>query len=362
MVTGSDNTHSPRGASSAHRWMYCPGSVAASAHYPPSSSVYAEEGTRAHEIALEALVHEKPVDCCANYEDTFAQVLDYVTYIREIQRFAGERLRLTWFEVRLDYSAWVADGQGTGDCVMLWDGTLDVIDLKYGQGVKVFADGEQLKLYALGAYEALSWIWPVRNIRLHIVQPRLGHIDVHEMSVDELLEFANEAKIASLLTLDPDALRIPGQKQCRWCAHRTNCPELAAYMRELMAPSFQNLDIETLDHDVKLEILKHKKSIMDYIHALEEEAIATLREGRPYDGAYLGEGRSLAKWSENAEHYLVNALGNQAYRESLITITEARKHLPKDVVDSLTIKPQGKPVLLFGKGRTAPTNLQPIED
>ncbi len=53
-------------------------------------------------------------------------------------------------EQRLDFSCYVPDGFGTGDCVIIADDRLHIVDFKYGLGVLVDAvDNPQMKLYAL---------------------------------------------------------------------------------------------------------------------------------------------------------------------------------------------------------------------
>lgn len=60
---------------------------------------------------------------------------------------------LVFIEQRLDFSCYVPDGFGTGNCLIVADKLLHIIDFKYGQGILVNAEGNpQMMLYALGAF------------------------------------------------------------------------------------------------------------------------------------------------------------------------------------------------------------------
>lgn len=344
-LTGSSAEHARLSASGAHRWMRCPGAPNASDLYPEEeTSTYAMEGTAAHELAARAL--QAGPKSKRKIAKQNPHILAYVDYVLGIAKKADSNPII---ELRVDYSDWVPDGFGTGDCLILDDDTAHVIDLKYGQGVKVFAEeNEQLQLYALGMIPLMENFFAPKKFKLHIFQPRLDHIDTWEVSFEDLLAFGETAKLAATLTCDPDALRIPGRKQCRWCPHKLNCPELLAQTEELTRPAFQNLDTLThaVDHEIKVRILRNKKLIMDVLHSLEAEALSELQMGHAYPGFRLGKGQSRAQWSDKAEGYLVKALGDEAWKKSLITITEAKKLLPKSTVDTLTFKPEGKPVLV----------------
>lgn len=77
-------------------------------------------------------------------------------------------------EQRLDFSEWVPDGFGTGDFVIIADGTMEVCDLKYGKGVPVSANNnKQMMLYALGAIAEFNFLYDIQKVRMTIIQPRL---------------------------------------------------------------------------------------------------------------------------------------------------------------------------------------------
>ena len=98
---------------------------------------------------------------------------------------------LVMVEERLDYSYLVPSGFGTGDCVIIADGTLYVMDYKNGKGVFVNCDhNPQMMLYALGAYHAYGYLYSIKKVSMTIIQPRLENISTFECSVEELLDWA----------------------------------------------------------------------------------------------------------------------------------------------------------------------------
>lgn len=171
--------HALLGASKAHRWMRCPGSIALEAPIQDTTSAHAEEGTRAHELAA-AILERKPFLEDSDLE-MFNHVMTYVGYVRA--EAEGHTLLI---EQRVDYSdvIGVPDSFGTADCIILAGDTIKIIDLKYGMGVKVDAEeNEQLMLYALGALEVFGPVGDFKKAKLVIVQPRLNTISEWEVAI-----------------------------------------------------------------------------------------------------------------------------------------------------------------------------------
>jgi hypothetical protein len=170
--------HALLGASKAHRWMRCPGSIALEAGIPDISSPHAEEGTRAHLLAENILsgVCFPPPD-----DEMLTNVMFFVDYVR--REAEGHHLLI---EQRVDYSdvIGVPDSFGTSDAIILAGDTIKIIDLKYGMGVRVNAEeNEQLMLYALGALETFGVTGSYKKAKLVIVQPRLDHISEWEVAI-----------------------------------------------------------------------------------------------------------------------------------------------------------------------------------
>ena len=175
--------HALLGPSSADRWLTCTPSARASEHEPDKRSGFADEGSFAHSVAEHCLINNvRPEQLCgvapweqSEYwtQDLRDHVCTYLDYIAAVMAEAGPSAR-RFVEVRLDLSQYVPGSFGTADCVVIADGTMHVIDLKFGKGIPVSAhDNTQLKLYALGAMLEYGFLYDVSTVRLHIVQPRV---------------------------------------------------------------------------------------------------------------------------------------------------------------------------------------------
>ena len=167
--------HALLSASAAHRWLTCTPSAVLESKEPDSTSEYAAEGTRAHAAGEKLLINwleghprKKVQTDDGEMKECTKAYRDYV-----IEVFNTEKKKtpdaLLLIEQRLDFSRWVPGGFGTGDAVIVGDGRLHIIDLKYGKGVPVSAENNpQLKLYALGAVEAYDMLDDVDEIQVHI--------------------------------------------------------------------------------------------------------------------------------------------------------------------------------------------------
>lgn len=178
--------HAKLSASSAFRWINCPGSVVLADQLPaPGSSAYADEGTLAH--ALAELKLRKFLGDAGNYDKELAQIqaseyycgeMDeatdfYAETVQEHLAAAGEDAELM-IEQQFSLDNWVPEGFGTSDAVIIGGSTIEVIDLKYGKGVKVEAkNNPQLRLYGLGASALFGDLYDFETVRMTIIQPRL---------------------------------------------------------------------------------------------------------------------------------------------------------------------------------------------
>ncbi len=194
----TETAHSPLGPSSAPRWINCPGSVNATRGIADTSSEFAAEGSFAHDIAEMARDQNVPAKKFIGHTGTqdgyeftcdkemAGHVQYFIDYVNQFE--CDENLN----ESRVSYDAWVEDGFGTLDAALLDDGQWIVIDLKYGKGIQVFAENnDQLKLYALGLYQEYGDMYECESFKLCIVQPRLDWIDEWEISLEDLIEWAN---------------------------------------------------------------------------------------------------------------------------------------------------------------------------
>lgn len=298
--------HSKIGASSMSRWSQCPGSVRLSVGIPNTSSVYAEEGTKAHELAEQILTNK-----FVNYDDYDFEMLEYImVYVKFIQ---GERKNAkdSGIEERFDLSELHPGLFGTCDA-WVYDGeTLHVIDLKYGQGIAVEAENNsQLKYYATGALLKLKL--PCSKIKMTIVQPRCFHaegpIRSHEVSVLELLDFSSDLIDAALETEKPDA-KLKSGDHCRFCPAAPTCPELHNTAIESAKNEFS--PAYSYNPEKLAETLSLIPAIEAWAKSVKEFAFREAEAGRIPPGFKLVPKRAHRKWKSdvNVEERLLQDFG-----------------------------------------------------
>lgn len=354
------SAHAKLSASGSARWLNCAGSVNAEKGIKEKSSSFAAEGTAAHAVAEHCLVNEVTPESVIgqtfegfvvdNYMAEFVQqYIDYVT------QFTGEHM----YEVRVDFSPWVPEGFGTCDAMIIQsDGTLRVIDLKYGQGVRVDAeDNSQAMLYALGAYADFGYIHDINTIEITIHQPRLDHVSEWAISVDQLLEWGEEVKVKALACFEPDAPRNAGDKQCQWCKAKATCPELKRVTEQSIITMFDDIAVDTVPvtdalTDEQLAFaLTNKKLITGWLDAVETHITDRLNDGGTFDGYKIVEGRSLRKWGNESQAVTIlceQYTDEQLYSKKFLSVPQAEKLIGKknmSIINDLIIKPTGKPTL-----------------
>ena len=216
--------HALLSASSSDRWIHCPPSARLSETYEDKGSDYAAEGTDAHslcEYKLKTALGMEADDPTENLS-WFNQEMDdcasgYAAYVLEQVEAAKETCSdpVVLIEQRVDFSRWVEEGFGTADCIIIADGTLQVIDFKYGLGVLVSAtENPQMMCYALGALELFDGIYDIDTVRMTIYQPRRDNLSTYELSKDDLHTWANDVlKPAAELAFAGDGNVLCGE----WC-------------------------------------------------------------------------------------------------------------------------------------------------
>lgn len=345
--------HAKLGASNAHRWLACGGSVAAEQAIPETgSSPFALEGTKAHDLAEKALVQGKqPSDLSDD-----AEMIEHVTTYTDYVRAASVGADSVEYEQRVSYADWVPEGFGTADAVILKGDTIHVCDLKYGKGVRVDADNNpQGMLYALGAYAEFGYLSDFKQVLISIVQPRLDHISEWSISVKDLLKWAEWVSQRAEIALSPDAERVPGEKQCRFCSAKGKCPALMKYTEKIIMSDFDDLDgiasPDALTDAQMRNVLDNKALIEGWLSAVQTVVQDRLESGEGFDGYKLVEGRSLRKWFDDveAEKALSDLIGDAAFKRSLISPAQAEKIVAKSEkakLGELIIKPAGKPTMV----------------
>ncbi len=365
------DVHSLLSASGAARWVACPPSARLESQFTEDQeSTYAAEGTLAHAIAEQLLrynngeISKKALTGRLNklkadplYND---EMLDYIAeyanrvweIVNEVKASCPDALVL--FEQRLDFSEYVPGGFGTGDVVIVADDMVNVIDLKYGKGVGVSAEANpQLRLYGIGAYLEHSMLYDIRRVKMTIIQPRLENTSIEELTVEELLEWAEG-------TIQPRAaLAYAGEGEfqvgdhCRFCRARRTCRARADYNLELTKLEFE--DPALLSDEEISEVLRRSDELAHWVKDITEYALTQALMGVKFTGWKLVEGTSRRKYldPEKVEAVLTEAgysLEQIRKPVELIGITDMTKLIGKknfeDLLSGLLIKPEGKPTLV----------------
>ena len=351
--------HALLSASSAHRWISCPPSALLSKKFDDVSSSFAQEGTDAHALAqykLEKLLGintKDPTKSLSFYdEEMLGHAENYAIFVLEQVEKTKETCAdpLVLIEQKLDFSKYVPGGYGYVDCLIIADGTLTVIDYKYGLGIKVSAErNPQMFCYALGALALFDGIYDIDNVQLVIYQPRRENISEYNISTNELFKWAEEV-------LAPTAeLAIKGEgeykagEHCQFCKAKATCRKRAECNLELAKYDFEVP--ATLDNDEIASILTRADELVSWANDVKEYALREALHGTKFEGFKLVAGRSNRKYTDEAAVAdIVIAAGKDPYEKKLLGITAMTALLGKntfeDILGSLTFKPPGKPVLV----------------
>lgn len=361
--------HAILSASGASRWMACPPSARLEQGFENKTSIYAEEGTLAHELGelglrlkLGEITNRKykgRVNKLIKDNEFYSKDMpDYVEIYTGICMEKVSEAKETTpdavfkVEQRLNFSEWVPEGFGTGDFVIIADGTMEICDLKYGKGVQVSAaNNTQMRLYALGAISEFGFLYDIEKVRMTIIQPRLDSISSDEISVDELLEWAND-KVKPIAEL---AFKGEGEfsagDHCKFCRAEGACRARADKNMELAKYDFQKP--ATLDNNDISFILSRIDELVNWASDIKEYALNEALKGEEFDGFKVVEGRSNRKWSDEKAvgNILIENgfLENIIYTKKLASITNIEKAIGKKETEHLLgnyiVKPQGKPCL-----------------
>lgn len=351
--------HAVLSASSAHRWMHCTPSARLEQEFADRTTEAAAEGTAAHALCEHKLRRamkmqsRKPVSTYDS-DEMDAYTDDYVQFVLEALAAAKAECpdALLMIEQRLDFSSYVPDGFGTGDCVIIADRTLHVIDFKYGQGVLVKAENNpKMMLYALGALAVYDCLYDIDVVTMTIYQPRRQNISTWSLSVTDLKHWADqELRTKAQLAFEGKGDACPGE-WCIFCKASVKCRARAEEKLRLAEYEFAQ---PPLLSDAEIEAILGKLDDLtrwaEEIKAYAQDA--AINHGKQWNGYKVVEGRSIRKYlSEEAVIEAANAAGYQdIFKKTLLPITEMEKLMGKkhfaDILGTLVIKPAGKPTLV----------------
>ena len=388
------DVHALLSASSSKQWLHCPPSVRLQEGFPNESSVYAAEGTFAHEVCeykVRKYLHErvKRPQSDEFYTEEIDQITDVyaefvITVIEQMRRNGCEPLVLV--EERVDYSHIAPSGFGTADMLIIGrdehgKGLLHVCDFKAGQGVFVDADhNSQMMLYALGGLAAYGYIYEIEIVRMTIIQPRLDNISTFECSRKELEDWGESIRPIAKLAYEGKGEQKPGD-WCRFCRAKPVCRACADEALALCREEFLDLDAGAFSDDTEesdttapyqpdtetavfkqpglipvtelAEILPTLNRISAWIESvfafISSEAI---NHAVPIPGYKVVEGRSKRVFTDT-KAVVDTAVQNgftDLYKQQLISLTEFEKMMGKkrfaELLGEYVAKPPGKLTLV----------------
>ena len=352
--------HAVLSASSSHRWLNCSPSARLEQEFEDQETEAAAEGTAAHALcehklrrALKLQSRRKPIsrydsDEMDMHTDSYVQFV--LETLAEVRRHCADPL--INIEQRLDFSCYVPDGFGTGDCIIIGDKIMHIIDFKYGQGVLVEVEhNPQMMLYALGALRLFDSLYDIDEVAMTIYQPRRENISTWTIPVAELNAWAeNELVPKARLAYEGKGEYRPGP-WCTFCKAAVKCRARAEEKLRLAQYEFAKPPLLT---DTEIEdILGKLDDLTRWAEEIKTYAQdSALNHGKQWHGYKVVEGRSVRKYSnEDAVVEAANAAGyHDIFRKTLLPITEMEKLMGKQefqsILGGLIIKPAGKPTLV----------------
>jgi len=351
--------HAILSASGSHRWLKCTPSARLELEFDDTSGEAAAEGTAAHELSEYKLRNalnrecEKPSSVYHSDEMEF-HTDGYVQYILEVIEEVKQKTKdpLILIEQRLDFSNYVPEGFGTGDCVIVGNDVVHVIDFKYGQGVLVEAEtNPQMMLYALGALNLFDGIYDIEQVCMTIYQPRRENLSVFTIAKEELLDWANNV-------FQPKAeLAFAGKGEyvagdwCRFCRASVKCRARAEANLKVAKYEFKKPPLLT-DEEIA-DILTSIADLTKWTNEITSYATsAAVNHGKEWPGFKVVEGRSIRKYTneKDVEEAAIKAGYEDIYKKSILTITNMEKLMGKskfnEILGQFVMKPKGKPTLV----------------
>lgn len=379
-------------------WAYCSGSLVPNVIAPDRAGEAAAEGTVAHGVGEVWLNEGVRPDRLVGTVETIAEgqqsfdieiddvMLDYVEmYVNWCIYLPGDH----FVETRVDFSDLtpIENQGGTCDHAACEPGRLVITDLKYGLGVRVYANkNTQALLYAYGFFRAYDWFYNFETILIRICQPRLDHFDEWEITREELLGWAAWLKERAFAAWCYDGPRTPGEKQCQFCKIKHDCKAFVTWVERLTDGVFDNLDkpitaddmedtifrldagknyhlkpvaLDELTLEHKVAIYRHKSLISVWLDDLGKDLYERLKNGEKVPDWKLVQGkmqRSFKNEDDAFEQLEFIGLSEDQIRprvmkspaqieDQLVKAGFKRKQLP-DLLDPLIKKSPGNPTMV----------------
>lgn len=366
-MPGTD--HAILSPSASNIWLRCTRAPRMCENIPDQQTDYARQGTQAHtlcqyklEKALGYDVKDPRAELDLLDEEMESCSDDYVQFVMqlltEMRQTCSDPVIL--IEQRLDFSEWVPGGFGYGDCILVADGAMHVIDFKYGEGVLVDArDNSQMMCYALGAINLLDNLYDINSVSMTIFQPRRENVSTWTQDKFELFGWADSVlKPAADLAYKGEGTFCAGE-HCRFCRARATCRARAEYNLELARYDFAMPD--TLEDDEISAILSKIDSLTSWAADIREYALTQALSGKHFEGFKVVNGRSVRRYtSETDVAKAVTDAGFDPYERSILGITAMTKLLGKrrfeEILGQFVIKAPGKPTLVPESDKRMPAS------
>lgn len=352
--------HALLSASASKQWLNCPPSAKLCANVEDRASPYAQQGTDAHELCEYKVLLKTsgkaqwdPTENLEYYDAEMENCAEeYSSFVLEQFLDAKEHCSdpIVLVEQRLDFSKWVPEGFGTGDCIIVADDVLHIIDFKYGLGVLVEAEGNpQMMCYALGALDIYDGIYDIKTVKMTIFQPRRDNISTFEMNKTDLLNWADTVLAPTAKLAYEGKGEFKAGDHCQFCKVKATCRKRAEYNLELAKYDFE-MPANLEDSEIAA-ILPKVDELVSWVNDIKEYALQQALSGTVYDGYKVVEGRANRKYTdEDAVAFAVKDAGYDPYEKKLLGITAMTSLLGKtkfnELLGDLIEKPQGKPTLV----------------
>ena len=360
--------HALLSASSAHRWLHCTGSPLLEKDFPDSTSVYAQEGTLAHELCELKLKKYTTVMPKGTYTRAHNKIMKselwqnemestsetYLEYIKGIM-LACDTKPVVVIEKRVDFSRYVPEGFGTADCLILAGDTLHVVDYKHGKGVVVDADhNPQMMLYALGAMDEFALVYRFETVHMTIVQPRVNNISEFTMSAEDLRSWGESVvKPKAEAAISGNGAFEAGD-WCRFCRAKQQCKTRYESNDSLYPELSERHDPRLITLDELGEYLKRGRDMAAWLEDMKEYALSESLAGAEVQGWKAVEGRGSRAFTDTDEAVdtlIKNGIDESVlYERRVLTLVQMEKAVGKkafgEIVGNLVVKNPGKPTLV----------------
>ena len=312
-------SHAKLSPSARHRWGACPASVREEARYPESrSGAAAIDGTHTHTLLEQCLKNNASVESMIgmvlyDHEGSFIVDKERAERVQFALDYIAERVSRTggriYAEQKVDPAVTLGrdDMSGTVDVVIHSPEVMEIIDYKDGSAEVSAYKNPQMEQYAWGLVPTAN----PKTVRVTIIQPKLRAmgregISFYEVTREVFLEGKDEIIRQAAATDAPDAPYIPGEAQCKYCAHAGNCSARTNHMLSKSGITFgpstvleqtMSLSVTDLTTDRIREIVEALPMLRGWLDSVEEAALERIKSGTPIDGLKIVRGRGMRSWA-----------------------------------------------------------------